>query len=632
MRLCYTNLHQIFTESIHCNSISILHLFALMSHSASPAVSCLISEGDTAVAYSAELKRYHTLQLRAGTCVRLWKYKVRTEGAIGHYYGSRFVIRGGSLELFDPTKLEVKVEEHLTGDATNDNRDLLDAASNQKFTSGEIEELKESELAGEQLISEIVSGSSTFSNKSEFSQLKYISRKKAKHLPVIYIYRPSLRHLAPMHYHLRPEKIGFLRLDTISQLLSLANVRYGSRLLVVDNFGGLIIGGVLERMGGGGNIVELFTTEIVHPRPVMATFSHLSPLHWSCLSAFPLRQLSSLRDSISQDVQQPSLRDSISQDVQQSSLRDSISQDVQQSSLRDSISQDVQQSSLRDSISQDVQQSSLRDPISQDVQQSSLRNSISQDVEQPSLRDSISQDVQQSSLRDSISQDVQQSSLRDSISQDVQQSSLRDSISQDVQQSSLRDPISQDVQQSSLRDSISQDGSLPLQQEPTQSTALSCMDVEPVQSGSDTAAVTYPQPSNTRYASARDLLLEGGFEGIILASKHNPVPILEACLPFICPSSPLLVYCVFPELIALCNEYFHQSRSIILKNLSTSWLRAYQPLESKLHPEMMSNNCRTGYLLYGVRVKTYTDPPAPLRAPVRAEGSGSPRSKKAKLL
>ena len=496
MRLCYT---RIFT--VHINYTSLLHLISFMSLSASPPAappnSSIISEGDSALAYSADLKRYHTFQLRAGTTVRLWKHKVRTDGAIGHYYGSRFVVRGGHLELFNPNKLEVMVEEHLTADeATKDNRDLLDVASNQKITRGEIEELKESELAGEQLISEIVSGSSTFCNKSEFSQLKYISRKKAKHLPVIFIYRPSLRHLSPMHYHLRPDKIGFLRLDTLSQLLSLANVRYGSRLLVVDNFGGLIIGGVLERMGGGGNLVELFTTEIIHPRPVLSTFSHLSPLHWDCLSPFPLRRLSSLREPAPQEG-------------------------------------------------------------------SSLL------LEEPTQ------------------------------------------YTESALQSVATDP-----------------------------TELGSMDVEALQTESDTtqAPFTEPQPhipvppKKDRYTTAKELLLEGGFDGIILASKHNPVSILEACLPLISPSSPLLVYCVFPELIALCNEYFHQSSSIILKNLSTSWLRAYQPLEAKLHPEMMCNSCRTGYILYGVRVKTYPDPPSSPQCSVSTEGSGSPSCKKVKLV
>ena len=407
----------------------------------------VISEGDTALAFSADQKRYHPFQLRAGKSVRLWKYNVKTEGAIGHYYGSKFVIRGSSLELFDPNKLDVGFEEQLASD-DKDNRNLLDTASNQKFSGEDIQELKESDLAGEQLINEIISGSNTFNDKSEFSKQKYLSRKRAKHLPVISIFRPCIRHLSLMHYHLHPEKIGFLRVDTLSLLLSLANARYGCRLLVVDNFGGLVIGSVLERMGGGGTLVELFTTEVVQPRSILSSFSHLSSLHWECLSAFPLRRLAKLRESLHTDTS----------------------------------------------------------------------------------------------------------------------TQLPDSSSRDTD------------------------------------TTESVTEVEPQATNKD------------RYVTARDLLLGGGFEGIILATKHTPVPILEACLPFISPSSPLLVYCVFPELMSACSQFFHLHKSIILRNLSTSWMREYQPAEFKLHPEMMSSSCRTGYVLSGIRVKDTYDTPLQMEA------------------
>ncbi|KAI6650685.1 tRNA (adenine(58)-N(1))-methyltransferase non-catalytic subunit TRM6 isoform X1 [Oopsacas minuta] len=458
----------------------------------------IISEGDTALAYSADQKRYHTFQVKICTSVRLWKHTVNTEGAIGHYYGSRFVIRGCSLELFDPNKLEVRLEQQLPSE-DNDNRNLLDVASNQKYSTEDIQELKENELAGEQLITEIISGSNTFNEKSQFSKQKYLTRKRAKHLPVIFIYRPSLRHLSLMHYHLRPEKIGFLRIDTLSLLLSLANVRYGSRLLVVDNFGGLVIGAVLERMGGGGRLVELFTTEIIHPRPVLSSFSHLSSLHWECLSAFPLRRLARLREY----PQTPQL-----------------------------------------SNSEQKTNNTAQQPIS------SLQQSA----------DSL----EESSI---IEIDV------------------------NITQNKSETPLFEEQHD-------------------------------------------HTPPKEDRYCTARELLIEGEFEGIILASKHDPVPILEACLPFISSSSPLLVYCVFPELISNCNEYFHSSNNIILKNLTTSWLRAYQPAESKLHPEMMSSSCRTGYVLSGVRVKTYTVTPTQSIVTPEADAGEerSPDSKRAKLL
>jgi tRNA (adenine58-N1)-methyltransferase non-catalytic subunit len=41
-----------------------------------------------------------------------------------------------------------------------------------------------------------------------------------------------------------------MRIDTLSQILSLANVRAYTKMLVVDDTQGLVISGVMERLGG----------------------------------------------------------------------------------------------------------------------------------------------------------------------------------------------------------------------------------------------------------------------------------------------------------------------------------------------------------------------------------------------
>jgi tRNA (adenine-N(1)-)-methyltransferase non-catalytic subunit len=41
-----------------------------------------------------------------------------------------------------------------------------------------------------------------------------------------------------------------MRIDTLSQILSLGNVRAYTKMLVVDDTQGLVITGVMERLGG----------------------------------------------------------------------------------------------------------------------------------------------------------------------------------------------------------------------------------------------------------------------------------------------------------------------------------------------------------------------------------------------
>jgi hypothetical protein len=56
------------------------------------------------------------------------------------------------------------------------------------------------------------------------------------------------------------EKIGFIRYDSLAMLLNLTNVRYGSKMVIVDACGGIVLGSCLFRMGGGGGILSVRLT------------------------------------------------------------------------------------------------------------------------------------------------------------------------------------------------------------------------------------------------------------------------------------------------------------------------------------------------------------------------------------
>jgi tRNA (adenine-N(1)-)-methyltransferase non-catalytic subunit len=69
--------------------------------------------------------------------------------------------------------------------------------------------------------------------------------------------RPTISTITEYFFNKNPDKIRNLRVDTLSQLLSLANVHANSKLLVIDDTQGLIVASVLERMGGYGQLVAL---------------------------------------------------------------------------------------------------------------------------------------------------------------------------------------------------------------------------------------------------------------------------------------------------------------------------------------------------------------------------------------
>lgn len=163
-------------------------------------------------------------------------------------------------EMFEVSDLNsIDVSQEGEGDAPDpllssvkDNRNLVDDGSSQKLSMEEIEDLKEQQLATNELVDTIVKHSVTFDQKSAFSQAKYIKKKRQKYTNTYKMYKPSVRLLCDMYFISGPQKITNLRVDSLAQMLTAVNVRSGGRYIVVDNYLGLLAAAVVERLVGEG--------------------------------------------------------------------------------------------------------------------------------------------------------------------------------------------------------------------------------------------------------------------------------------------------------------------------------------------------------------------------------------------
>ncbi|OAV86667.1 hypothetical protein, variant [Puccinia triticina 1-1 BBBD Race 1] len=124
----------------------------------------------------------------------------------------------------------------------------------QKLTNQEIEELKKSGLSGREIILRQIQQHSAFELKSEFSKAKYIKRKEKKFLKMFTCIDPTIHNLSQYLFENHHFAVKGLRPDTLSQMLSLSNIRPGWRGIVVDDIGGLLVAAALIRMGGQGSI------------------------------------------------------------------------------------------------------------------------------------------------------------------------------------------------------------------------------------------------------------------------------------------------------------------------------------------------------------------------------------------
>ncbi|CAG8578324.1 6217_t:CDS:10 [Funneliformis mosseae] len=211
--------------------------------------------------------QYVFIQLPSGNIkvVKLQKDTTVPLGKFGTFHSNDIIGRpfGHSYEIYDRDKVKVikNVAFHEIDETSANNKEILDDPSKQKLSYQEIEKLKKQGLEGQDIIKKMVESHSAFDQKTEYSKAKYIKRKEAKFSRVFTPVRPTLYSVWEYFFSKNPGKIRDMRIDTLSQILTLVNVRADTKLLVVDDTQGLVITGVMERLGGYGTILGIHDGE-----------------------------------------------------------------------------------------------------------------------------------------------------------------------------------------------------------------------------------------------------------------------------------------------------------------------------------------------------------------------------------
>ncbi|XP_026113997.1 tRNA (adenine(58)-N(1))-methyltransferase non-catalytic subunit TRM6-like [Carassius auratus] len=394
------------------------------------------------------------------------------DNAVGQLFGTRFEIEaGGSLKL--------KAAKH-SGDsldskeAGQDNRHIVDDGSSQKLTRDDIETLKEQGLKGQEIVQQLIDNSTTFKGKTEFAQEKYIKKKKKKYESDISILKPSTRLLAMMYHGREPGKICHLRYDTLAQILTLGNIHAGSKILVFETCAGLVLGSVMERMGGFGSVIQMYPGG-GPTRAGMESFGFPSHFH-ETLHEFPLCKVNALL----------------------AGTLDLSEKDA-----------DSEVSGSGNGQSESTQETSAV----------SEKNSEPQSME----------------------------------------------VSIDPQEEMRR------VERERLREKKAQEKKVKMEEK------------------------------RKKLASAAALLEGRNADGLVIASRFHPCPVLMCLLKFIAPSRPFVVYCQYREPLIECYTKLREQGGAISLRLTDSWLRHYQVLPNRTHPVLLMSG-GGGYLLSGTTV------------------------------
>ncbi|KAJ7361438.1 Gcd10p family-domain-containing protein [Mycena albidolilacea] len=201
---------------------------------------------------------------------------------INEPFGRTYDIVDKKLTLIPPRTL-AEVEDT---DATNEY--INDGEFVQPLTLEEIQSLKQSGAHASEIIKMQIEQHANYSLKTEYSKEKYKKRKEAKYSKIFTTIDPTLFNVCEYWFKKDQTRIRDIRVDALSQILNMANIRPGGRYLAVDDASGLLVSGILERMGGMGRLITICNTDSPPAYPVMVhmnftneTIAPLSSLNWA---------------------------------------------------------------------------------------------------------------------------------------------------------------------------------------------------------------------------------------------------------------------------------------------------------------------------------------------------------------
>ena len=219
----------------------------------------VIQNGDQSICDFGRGKAWINFDGAPNKSIRVGKQDAKVDSLVGQAYGQVWELEKGKLTRTNRKRGLGTALLDTTMTTTRDNSQLFDRNESQKLTQAQIEALKASgEATPQELIDMLIENSTTFASKTEFSQEKYIKKKKQKHCSEVTILPVSLARVLETFWEKDPRKSRGMRPDTVAMLLTAANIQAGTNSLIVESCGGQIIGSVMYRQQGLGYTIHAF--------------------------------------------------------------------------------------------------------------------------------------------------------------------------------------------------------------------------------------------------------------------------------------------------------------------------------------------------------------------------------------
>lgn len=93
-------------------------------------------------------------------------------------------------------------------------------------------------------------------------------------------------------------------------------------------------------------------------------------------------------------------------------------------------------------------------------------------------------------------------------------------------------------------------------------------------------------------------VLKDKVDGLVIVAKENPSEILKALLPFVKSSRPIVIFSLSRELLMEMYVELKALNEVTGLRLTSNWMRMYQILPNRTHPDV-NMNANSGFLLVG---------------------------------
>lgn len=211
----------------------------------------IIKVGDYIIVQRQNYTKLHKLKKR-GT-ISLGNFIVELDNIVGCKYFDTFqmLLQPNSKKLYSLEKVEeVNTVSQLNIQKSGvDNRNITDDSESQTLTTEEIAKLREVGSSND-IVEKLIANSKTFSEKTEYSQEKYMKKKEKKYYGYIQVRKPTIRILTQMFYRQDPGKTLGLRMDDLSQILTYSNIQsVGNHILYDSGTSGLVTAALLNAIG-----------------------------------------------------------------------------------------------------------------------------------------------------------------------------------------------------------------------------------------------------------------------------------------------------------------------------------------------------------------------------------------------